>query len=119
MANVTVFVDDAVLGNLPGICVIDGIATADRLTIRRQVSGSAGFGVAWLLILAGPLGWLGLAAIALNSAKCRIPHRHVAIFGERPAKESPGRAVSAEGLGCRAGDFRSCFHCPCAGIEWL
>jgi len=65
VANVTVFVDDAVLGNLPDVCVIDGIVTADRLTFRQQVSGSAGFGVAWLLILAGPLGWLGLAAIAL------------------------------------------------------
>jgi hypothetical protein len=65
MANVTVFVDDAVLGNLPDVCVIDGIATADKLTFRQQVSGSAGLGVAWLLILAGPLGWLGLAVIAL------------------------------------------------------
>jgi hypothetical protein len=65
VADATVFVDDAVLGNLPDICVIDGIATADTLTFRQQVSGSAGFGVAWLLILFGPLGWLGLAAIAL------------------------------------------------------
>jgi len=65
LANVTVFVDDAVLGKLPDVCVIDGIATADKLTFRQQVSGSAGLGVAWLLILAGPLGWLGLAVIAL------------------------------------------------------
>ena len=65
MANVTVFVDDAVLCDLPDVCVIDGITTADTLTFRQQVGGSAGLGVAWLLILAGPLGWLGLAVIAL------------------------------------------------------
>lgn len=65
MANATVFVDDAVLGNPPDVCVIDGIATADKLTVRQQVGGGSGLGVAWLLILAGPLGWLGLAAIAL------------------------------------------------------
>jgi hypothetical protein len=39
LANVTVFVDDAVLGKLPDVCVIDGIATADKLTFRQQVSG--------------------------------------------------------------------------------
>jgi hypothetical protein len=65
VADATVFIDDAVLRNLPDICVIDGITTADRLTFRQQVSGSAELGVAWLLILFGPLGWLGLAAIAL------------------------------------------------------
>lgn len=65
MANVTVFVDDGVLGNLPKVCVIAGTPTADKLTLRQQVGGSAGLGVAWLLILAGPLGWLGIAAIAL------------------------------------------------------
>lgn len=65
MANVTVFVDDGVLGNLPEVCVVTGIPTADKLTFRQQVRDSAGLGVAWLLILAGPLGWLGIAAIAL------------------------------------------------------
>jgi len=60
-----VFVDDGVLGNLPEVCVVDGIPTTDKLTFRQQVGGNAGLGVAWLLILAGPLGWLGIAAIAL------------------------------------------------------
>ncbi len=64
MANVTVFVDDAVLGNLPPVCVIDGIATDDALTFTRHVGNRTGLGVAWLLILAGPLGWLGLIVIA-------------------------------------------------------
>ena len=65
MANVTVFVDDAVLGRLPRVCVIDGVATQDKLVFRQQVGGSAGFGVTWLLILAGPLGWLGLILIGM------------------------------------------------------
>jgi hypothetical protein len=60
VAAVTVFVDDAVLGRLPPICVKDGVATSDRLTLVQDVTGSAGLGVAWLLILASPLGWIGL-----------------------------------------------------------
>ena len=60
MAQATVFVDDAVLGNLPPVCVKDGVATPDRLKVSTPVGTSAGFGVAWLLLLAGPLGWLGL-----------------------------------------------------------
>ena len=64
MANVTVFVDDAVLGNLPSVCVIEGVTTADKLTFRQPVGGRTGLGVAWLLVLAGPLGWLGLVVIA-------------------------------------------------------
>lgn len=65
MADVVVFVDDAVLGNLPDVCIVDGVATMDRLTCRHQVGGGTRLGVAWLLVLAGPLGWLGLAVIAL------------------------------------------------------
>jgi hypothetical protein len=64
MAQVTVFVDDAVRGTLPSICVKDGVATVDRLVIRDQPGDRAGLGVAWLLLLAGPLGWLGLLIIS-------------------------------------------------------
>lgn len=64
MANVTVFVDDAVLGNLPPVCVIDGVPTEDSLTFTQQVGNRTGLGVAWLLVLAGPLGWLGLIVIS-------------------------------------------------------
>jgi hypothetical protein len=64
MADVTVFVDRAVQGDLPGVCVIDGVDTADSLTVRREVGGGASLGVAWLLLLAGPLGWIGLFAVA-------------------------------------------------------
>jgi hypothetical protein len=64
VAEVTVFVDRAVLGDLPPICVIDGVVTDDRLTFTQGVGNRSGLGVAWLLVLAGPLGWLGLAVIA-------------------------------------------------------
>jgi hypothetical protein len=64
MADVTVFVDDAVRGTLPGICVKDGVATVDHLVIRDHVGDRAGLGVAWLLLLTGPLGWLGLVVIS-------------------------------------------------------
>ena len=64
MATATVFVDDAVLGRLPPVCAKDGIWTNDRLTFTEHVGERAGLGVAWLLVLAGPLGWIGLFIIA-------------------------------------------------------
>ena len=64
MASVTVFVDDAVLGDLPPVCVIDGVMTDDVLTFSQQMGDRSGLGVAWLLLLIGPLGWLGLIVIS-------------------------------------------------------
>jgi len=60
MAQVTVFVDDAVRGTLPGVCVKDGVATTDSITVQDELGDRAGLGVAWLLLLLGPLGWIGL-----------------------------------------------------------
>lgn len=65
MADVVVFVDDAVRGTLPSVCVKSGVATGDRLKVTRSVGNGTGLGVAWLLILFGPLGWVGLGVIAL------------------------------------------------------
>jgi hypothetical protein len=64
MADVTVFVDRAVQGDLPRVCVIDGVDTADSLAVRREIGDGASLGVAWLLLLAGPLGWIGLHVVA-------------------------------------------------------
>jgi hypothetical protein len=64
MADVTVFVDRAVQGDLPRVCVIDGIDTADSLTVRHEIGDEASLGVAWLLLLAGPLGWIGFLVVA-------------------------------------------------------
>lgn len=58
------FVDDAVRGTLPPRCVKDGVATTDSLRIQEELGDRAGLGVAWLLLLAGPLGWLGLLLVS-------------------------------------------------------
>jgi hypothetical protein len=68
MAAVTVFVDDAVLGRLPYLCVKTGAPAEGLLTIHTPVRGQTGLGVWWLLLLAGPLGWVGLLAIAAMSS---------------------------------------------------
>jgi hypothetical protein len=60
MAKATVFVDDAVLGHLPPVCAKTGVDTWDHLVMTVPVGGSEGLGIAWLLLLAGPIGWLGL-----------------------------------------------------------
>jgi hypothetical protein len=64
MAEVTVFVDDVVLGRLPPLCVKEGIPTGDHLTVR-DASGGPGFGAAWLLVLLGPIGWIVLIYLSL------------------------------------------------------
>lgn len=66
MAQATVFVDDAVRGSLPGVCVKDGVATADQLVVRDELGDRAGLGVAWLLVLLGPLGRIGLLLISMS-----------------------------------------------------
>lgn len=60
----TVFVDDAVRGSLRPVCVKDGVATADHLVVREELGDRAGLGVAWVLLLLGPLGWIGLLLIS-------------------------------------------------------
>jgi hypothetical protein len=66
MAEVAVFAEDAMVGCLPGICVRDGIPTDDRLPVRATPDvGSGGLGLAWLLILLGPIGWAALVVVAL------------------------------------------------------
>ena len=64
MAEVTVFVDDVVLGRLPPLCIKEGIPTEDHLTVRDASSGP-GFGATWLLVLLGPLGWIILFVLSL------------------------------------------------------
>jgi hypothetical protein len=65
VADVVVFVVDAVRGTLPKVCVKSGIPTGDTLKVTRNVGNGTGLGVAWLLILFGPLGWIGLVVIGL------------------------------------------------------
>ena len=58
MNDVTVFVDDAVRGTLPNICAKDGVPASGRLRITTEIGRSNRIGILWLLVFAGPLGWL-------------------------------------------------------------
>ena len=60
------FVDDAVRGSLPQVCVKEGVPTADQLVVRDELGDRAGLGVAWVLVLLGPLGWIGLLLISIS-----------------------------------------------------
>lgn len=67
MNSVRVFVDDAVEGRLPPVCVLTG-AEADSYRALTERIGGIG---AWtgLLILIGPIGWLLIAAMGLLSGR--------------------------------------------------
>ncbi|MCU1379200.1 MAG: hypothetical protein JWN29_2183 [Acidimicrobiales bacterium] len=70
MARVSVFVDDAVRGTLPMLCVRDG-APADRHTRLEERMG--GNSVLWfLLVFFGPLGWLVLLLLPSSGEKLTV-----------------------------------------------
>jgi hypothetical protein len=82
MATAIVFIDDAVLGRLPSVCAKTGVETVDHLNITVPVGGSDGLGVAWLLLLAGPFGWIGLGVYAMGrrseTITVRLPYSDAA-----------------------------------------
>ncbi len=85
MATVRVFVDDAVQGRLPQICLKTG-QPADLVVQRSLPVG--GLGAAWLLLLLGPLGFIALVVLAFtNSAgeslTVRLPYLRAAWERER------------------------------------
>jgi len=63
MAQVRVFVDDAVLGKLPQVCAKSGKATDSRLRIIHEIGRSPMPSLLWLLVFAGPAGWIALALL--------------------------------------------------------
>ena len=63
MATTSVFVDDAVRGELPPICVKTG-EQATRWVPRHKPIGGMG-AAAWLLVFVGPLGWIVLFVLAV------------------------------------------------------
>jgi hypothetical protein len=104
MGEVTVFSEDAVAGCLPGICVRTGVPTDDRLSVRAPVhAGGTRLGMAWLLILLGPVGWLVLVILALTRRPAgglvvRVPYSAVAqrkLFRARRSERTAGVAVVA------------------------
>jgi hypothetical protein len=65
MAAVTVFVDRAVQGDLPPVCVRTGEPATTTVTMTKAVGG---LGWAWVLVVLGPLGWLALAIASMTGA---------------------------------------------------
>jgi len=78
VARTMVFVDDAVRGRLPGVCAKTCAATDDHLVQTVPVGTSNGLGIVWFLVLAGPIGWLGLFVYALvrrvETLTVRLPY---------------------------------------------
>jgi len=64
MAVAEVFVDDAVRGDLPLVCVVTGQPT--DFVVRDKVPIDPGLGAWWLLVLLGPIGWVVLVLVALT-----------------------------------------------------
>ena len=84
MNDTTVFVDDAVTGHLPMICVRTG-APADGLhRISQRYGGVSGW--AFLLIFLGPVGWIVLLAMSFSARSrdltVRLPYSHAGLEQE-------------------------------------
>jgi uncharacterized protein YacL len=93
MASVSVFVDDAVQGNLPGVCLRTG-GPANRLV--KHESGVGGAGASLLLIFLGPVGWIALVILATWRREVLtvwLPYSDAAI-----AREQLPRQVRTAGL---------------------
>ena len=67
MDDVTVFVDDAILGRLPPICTKHGDATTDRV-VQTEPVGAPGLGILWLVLLLGPIGWVAAFILSMTSS---------------------------------------------------
>jgi len=92
MAEVNVFVDDAVLGRLPAVCARDGVFTTSKFRIVSEIGRSNRLGILWLLFFAGPFGWIALVFLSTRSSG-----EHLAV--ELPYSEAAyGRFVTARRL---------------------
>lgn len=102
MAAVEVFVDDAIRGRLPSVCVRTG-QPAD-MTVRFRRSVGPGMGFLWLLVLFGPPGWLGIIVLSFvvpgqEQLTVRLPYSRAAWDVERARRR--GQFVLAAS-GCAA-----------------
>jgi hypothetical protein len=102
VATALVFVDDAVLGRLPPVCAKTGVETEDHLVMTVPVGGSDGFGLAWLLVLVGPVGWLGLiiygAVRRVETLTVRLPYcdaAYIELSNTRRSRRNAGLATIA------------------------
>jgi len=86
MAAVSVFVDDAIRGELPQVCVRTG-EPAD-LTVRMQRPVGGVNGLVWLLVFLGPPGWVALLILLLvgpgqETLTIRVPYLRTAFDADR------------------------------------
>lgn len=106
MAAVQVFVDDAVRGSLPDVCAKDGVAATSRLTVTTEIGRGNRLGILWLLVLAGPLGWVILVILALRPRGellvVEVPYSRVAYDRMAAARHRRDVALWAGGLGALA-----------------
>lgn len=67
MGSVRIFVDDAVEGRLPPVCVLTGAQADSYRALTRRMGGVG----AWtaLLILIGPIGWVLIALMGIVSGR--------------------------------------------------
>jgi hypothetical protein len=89
---VSVFVDDAVRGDLPSVCVKTG-QPADLVIRTRRPVGTGGTGAMWLLVFLGPPGWLALLIVAMlgqaqETLTVRLPYTQAAWDHERSVRRS-------------------------------
>ena len=99
MAAVSVFVDDAVRGRLPSICVKTGERTDLIIRVQQPVGGGLN-GAAWLLVFLGPPGWVALFVVMLLSSgqeylTVRIPQTEAAFDREKSLERFRLAAVGA------------------------
>lgn len=109
-ASTKVFIDDYVVGRLPGICVVTGEPTTDQVRLRKNVSSANA--VWFILILLGPVGWLVLLAVSLSSRNYLegwVPYSHEVARRRREMWRSGLIAgiVTIVGLLVLAGQFGS------------
>lgn len=102
MTAVSVFVDDAIRGDLPMVCVKTG-QPADFLVRMRQPVGGGIPGWVWFLFFFGPLGIFGLLVAALFSPgteylTVRIPESEASFQSERQLERWRLAALGAGSL---------------------
>jgi hypothetical protein len=87
MAAVTVFVDDAIRGELPLVCAKTGAPADLKVRVRQSVGGGIP-GVVWFLLFLGPLGIVALVLAAVLARgpeylTVRIPETEESFTSER------------------------------------
>ena len=98
MAAVSVFVDDAILGRLPMVCMKTGRPADLVVRSTRRVGGLSP--ALWLLLLLGPVGVVALVVISLAGAAgeeltVRVPYSQAAWEEQRRGRKGYWSTIAA------------------------